>query len=494
MPAVGEGGQVHGAQLRGQQIGRHRGHGGAFFPGTCVLVEAGLDVLHQRLLVGLVWRVFLVEPEHGRSDAFGNGPGLVQGGALGHQYPGFEYIAVDFRHGFHAHMAAGHQPHRTQQCQQHGGQYAVAEPDGAVGQLPHFLPDVFKTVVEGGTKAGRGLLAPFAQAAFQVVGQYPESFDQRGGQGGNQHHWQYLQHRSQLSGQKRQRDEHGHRGQEGGQHPGQDLLGSFGSRLQRAVAVGVPLAMLSVITTESSITIPMAMSRATRVIMFRDSPVRAITTKAPAKAAGRPNSAQKARRGRKNRAITRPTSTRPVMPLPTSICRRSFTIEVMFWVISSSTLPPRRAFSSSIKASRESITRRASSWRFLWISRTMARWPLKSTRSSSRSWASVMVAMSPSVSTAPAAPPITGSSARACRERRSSTNRSWMSWLSVSMVPRGMSRFWLLMARAISRTPRPYWRSRSRDTSMCHWRWDRPTGITSATPSMANRRSSSWLV
>src|SRR5690554_1564952 len=55
--------------------------------------------------------VFLVEPEHGRSDAFGNGPGLVQGGALGHQYPGFEYIAVDFRHGFHAHMAAGHQPH-----------------------------------------------------------------------------------------------------------------------------------------------------------------------------------------------------------------------------------------------------------------------------------------------------------------------------------------------------------------------------------------------
>ena len=59
---------------------------GTFLAGPGVLIETGLDVLHQGLLVWLFRSVFLVEPVHGRGDAISNGLRLVQGRALGHQY------------------------------------------------------------------------------------------------------------------------------------------------------------------------------------------------------------------------------------------------------------------------------------------------------------------------------------------------------------------------------------------------------------------------
>ncbi len=55
--------------------------------------------------------------------------------------------------------------------------------------------------------------------------------------------------------------------------------------------------MLSVITMLSSMTLPMAIKRVTRVIMLSDSPNGAMTAKAPMKAIGRPRAAQSARRG-----------------------------------------------------------------------------------------------------------------------------------------------------------------------------------------------------
>lgn len=81
-------------------------------------------------------------------------------------------------------------------------------------------------------------------------------------------------------------------------------------------------------TIESSITIPIAISNATSVIMLRLSPVSAIQTKAPRKATGSPIAAQIAKPGRKNRLITAITSTSPRMPFCTSIASRSRMIEV----------------------------------------------------------------------------------------------------------------------------------------------------------------------
>jgi hypothetical protein len=68
--------------------------------------------------------------------------------------------------------------------------------------------------------------------------------------------------------------EHRHRGEERREHPGQHLARALDHRLQRRDVLPAWAAMLSVITTASSMTMPMAISSATRVIMLSDSPVR----------------------------------------------------------------------------------------------------------------------------------------------------------------------------------------------------------------------------
>ena len=224
--------------------------------------------------------------------------------------------------------------------------------------------------------------------------------------------------------------------------------------------------------------------------MFSDSPVRAMTMKAPMKAAGRPSTAHSASRGRKKRLITSTTSTRPIRPLPTSICRRSRTMLVASWVSVSETPPSRRWRSASSSDSSRSLTVSASSRSALLTSSTSAGSPLKRTCSSARSPASVMVASSPRVSSPPPASETTTSAASSAGERRWSVKRSRISRSAVSRVPRGRARLWPATRRASSRAERPCCPSTSRGTSTCHWRRDMPWIATRATPGRVMRRSS----
>ena len=126
-----------------------------------------------------------------------------------------------------------------------------------------------------------------------------------------------------------------------------------------------------------------------------------------------------------------------------------------FWVMSKEIPEGALAFSFSMNSVTASRILRESSDLVLVIWRSPARFPLNMIWSSFSMNPSEIMAISPSLISAPVSPDITMRSSRASRVFLSSENRINMSESLVSRLPVGRSRLWAATASWISATERP---------------------------------------
>ena len=225
-------------------------------------------------------------------------------------------------------------------------------------------------------------------------------------------------------------------------------------------------AMFSDMTMASSTSSPMPISMPTMVIISNDSPVSAMAAMAPKNDTGKPIATQKEKRALKNSQRVIITKISPCQPFLMSSDSRSSTIEEISRVMVKRTPGGARRRCTSRNSLTAPITLRVSWLRVLEISKMAARLPLKTTRLSARSNISVILAMSPSLISAPELEPTTTRSRNSNGLRRASSKRTKISLSVVSMVPAGRSKLCRAMMAAMSSTLMPYWRKVWAGTSM----------------------------